>query len=199
MRLRRRTAVIWALGAGAAILGAGAQSWIHAADLGGLPGTVVTTTGNQAAAIVPAMALVGMASGIALSMARRVGRVVTAVLLVLSGAATAWAALGTALDPAGSAAGQVSAVTGTTADAGGYALTAWPWVTLAAGVLLAACGIAVLVLGRDWRANRRHDAARTSIPAAAGAGAGTGAGGDVDDRVDEIDAWDELTRGKDPT
>lgn len=197
MSLRRRTAVLWAIAAGAAVLGAGAQTWIQATDLTGLPGTVVTTSGNQAAAVVPAMALVGMASGVALSMARRVGRVVTSVLLVLAGVTTAGAAARAALSPADAAAVQVSAATGTTAEAGAYAVTAWPWLTLAAGVLLAACGIAVLVLGRGWRANRRYDTATAGSAGTAGAGT-TGAGA-AGNRIDEIDAWDELSRGEDPT
>jgi uncharacterized membrane protein (TIGR02234 family) len=205
VNLRRRTAVLWAIAAGAVVLGAGAQTWIQATGLSGLPGTVVTTSGNQAAAVVPAMALVGMASGIALSMARRVGRVVTSVLLVLSGVATGWASVHAALAPADAARAQVSAATGTTADAGAYAVTAWPWVTLGAGVLLAACGIAVLVVGRGWRDNRRYDtraaASGASATAASTAGpdAGAGAGSGAPGPVDEIDAWDELTRGEDPT
>lgn len=200
MTVRRRTAVLWAVAAGALVLGAGAQTWVRSTGLSGLPGTEVTTSGNQAAAVVPAMALVGMASGIALSMARRVGRLVTSVLLVLAGAATGWAAVQAALAPADAARSQVSAATGTTAEAASYAVTAWPWVTLAAGVLLAACGVVVLVAGRGWRENRRYDRR-----AAAGA-AGTGASGAVgapetpgSGPVDEIDAWDELTRGEDPT
>ncbi|MDI3330962.1 MAG: Trp biosynthesis-associated membrane protein [Micrococcus sp.] len=203
MNLRRRTAVLWAIAAGTVVLGAGAQTWIQATGLTGLPGTVVTTSGNQAAAVVPAMALVGMASGIALSMARRVGRVVTAGLLLLAGVVTGWASVHAALSPADAARAQVSAATGTTADAGAYAVTAWPWVTLAAGVLLAACGIAVLVAGRGWRDSRRYDTRATASgastaanaapgPAAGGAGAGAGP-------VDEIDAWDDLSRGEDPT
>lgn len=202
MSLRRRTAVLWAIAAGAAVLGTGAQTWIQATDLTGLPGTVVTTSGNQAAAVVPAMALVGMASGVALSMARRVGRVVTSVLLVLAGVTTAGAAARAALSPADAATAQVSAATGTTAEAGAYAVTAWPWLTLAAGVLLAACGIAVLVLGRGWRANRRYDTATagSAATAATGAGpAGTDPAAAAENRIDEIDAWDELSRGEDPT
>jgi uncharacterized membrane protein (TIGR02234 family) len=209
MSLKRRTAVLWAIAAGAVTLGAGAQTWIQATGLSGLPGTVVTTSGNQAAAVVPAMALVGMASGIALSMARRVGRVVTSVLLVLAGVATGWASVNAALAPADAARAQVSAATGTTADAGAYAVTAWPWVTLAAGVLLAACGIAVLVAGRGWRDNRRYDTRATASGTSATtgtvtgpattAGPGAGAGPGATGPVDEIDAWDDLTRGEDPT
>ena len=200
MTVRRRTAVLWAVAAGALVLGAGAQTWVRSTGLSGLPGTEVTTSGNQAAAVVPAMALVGMASGIALSMARRVGRLVTSVLLVLAGAATGWAAVQAALAPAGAARSQVSAATGTTAEAASYAVTAWPWVTLAAGVLMAACGVVVLVAGRGWRENRRYDqraatgTGGTAASGAAGAPETAGSG-----PVDEIDAWDELTRGEDPT
>lgn len=205
MNLTRRTAVLWAIAAGAVILGSGAQTWIQASGLAGVPDATVTTTGNQAAAVVPAMALVGMASGVALSMARRIGRVVTSVLLVLAGVATGWSAVNATLRPADAARAQVSAATGTTADAAAYALTFWPWVTLAAGVLLAACGIAVLVAGRGWRENRRYDTRATGAGApataatAAGTGAGDGTGPGAAGPVDEIDAWDELTRGEDPT
>lgn len=202
MSFKRRTAVLWAIGTGAVILGAGAQTWIQSTGLAGVPGATVTTSGNQAAAVVPAMALVGMASGIALSMARRLGRVVTSVLLVLAGVVTGWSSVDATLRPADAARAQVSAATGTTADAGAYAVTAWPWVTLAAGVLLAACGIAVLVAGRGWRDNRRYDTRATgtgTTTTAATAGTGTVAGPGTGGPVDEIDAWDELSRGEDPT
>jgi uncharacterized membrane protein (TIGR02234 family) len=224
MNLKRRTAVLWAIAAGAIILGTGAQTWVEATEISGLPGTVVTATGNQSAAVVPAMALVGMAAGIALSMARRIGRWVTSILIVLAGTATAWASVQAALDPASAAHAQVSQTSGTTADAGAYAVTVWPWLTLAAGVLLALCGIAVLLFGRGWTANRRYDTATTGA-AATGASSATSpspresaapdrsvdpATTDQPDRtadepedepghLDEIDAWDDLSRGKDPT
>ena len=215
MRLKRRTAVLWALAAGAVILGTGAQTWIESAGLSGLAATSVTTTGNQAAAVVPAMGLVGMAAGIALSMARRIGRWVSAVLMVLAGLMAGFSAVNAALDPASAAQAQVSAASGTTADAGSYAVTVWPWLTLVGGVLLLLCGLAVLVMGRGWVTSRRHEspvaaaatasgttattgagaAAGTASGSAAGTAAGTGSGAELD----EIDAWDELSRGQDPT
>jgi uncharacterized membrane protein (TIGR02234 family) len=204
VRLKRRTAVLWAIAAGAIILGTGAQTWVQASQISGLQGTTVTATGNQAAAVVPAMALVGMAAGIALSMARRIGRWVASVLLVLAGAATAWASLQAALDPASAAHAQVSQTSGTTADAGAYAVTVWPWLTLVAGVLLALCGVAVLLFGRGWTTTRRYD---TAAAGRAGTAAGTARPADGQDTgpagdtgpVDEIDAWDDLSRGQDPT
>ncbi|MEO9246252.1 Trp biosynthesis-associated membrane protein [Citricoccus nitrophenolicus] len=215
MRLRRRTAVLWALAAGAIILGTGAQTWIESAGLSGLATTSVTTTGNQAAAVVPAMGLVGMAAGIALSMARRIGRWVSAVLMVLAGLMAGFSAVNAALDPASAAQAQVSEASGTTADAGSYAVTVWPWLTLVGGVLLLLCGLAVLVMGRGWVTSRRHESpvaaaatasgttATTGAGAAAGtasgSAAGTAAGTEAGAELDEIDAWDELSRGQDPT
>ncbi|VXB33058.1 Trp biosynthesis-associated membrane protein [Citricoccus sp. K5] len=207
MMLKRRTAVLWAIAAGAIILGTGAQTWIESTQISGLPGDSVTTTGNEAAAVVPAMALVGMAAGIALSMARRIGRWITALLLLLAGAATAWSSLQAALDPAAAARTQVSEASGTTADAGAYAVTVWPWLTLVGGILLFLCGLAVLLFGRRWTTTRRYEATPTTATATGATGttstaaptaAETPGAGDTGD-LDEIDAWDELSRGQDPT
>lgn len=212
MMLKRRTAVLWALAAGAIILGTGAQTWIESTGVSGLATTSVTTTGNEAVAVVPAMGLVGLAAGIALSMARRIGRWIAAVLLVLAGVTAGLTSVNAALDPAAAAQAQVSQASGTTADAASYAVTVWPWLTLIGGVLLLLCGVAVLVLGRGWTTSRRHEsavgAAGTTAGTLAGTTAGTAAGpgphlaerdGERDEELDEIDAWDELSRGQDPT
>ncbi|MGM7667224.1 Trp biosynthesis-associated membrane protein [Microbacterium sp. A93] len=216
MTLKRRTAVLWAIAAGAIILGTGAQTWIQSTGVSGLATTSVTTTGNQAAAVVPAMGLVGMAAGIALSMARRIGRWIAAVLLMLAGVAAGLSAVYAALDPAAAAQAQVSQASGTTADAGSYAVTVWPWLTLIGGVLLLLCGLTILVLGRGWATSRRHESpvaagavglptapgvstAPAGGPAAAGTEPGSAGGGEDDTDLDEIDAWDELSRGQDPT
>ncbi|GAA1120404.1 TIGR02234 family membrane protein [Citricoccus alkalitolerans] len=205
--IKRRTAVLWAIAAGAIILGTGAQTWIESSQISGLPGNAVTTTGNEAAAVVPAMALVGMAAGIALSMARRIGRWITALLLLLAGVATAWSSVQAALDPAAAAHSQVSEASGTTAGAGVYAVTVWPWLTLVGGILLFLCGLAVLLFGRRWATTRRYEAApatRTATTASgtespAGPTAGPTAASTTPEDLDEIDAWDELSRGQDPT
>lgn len=204
MTLKRRTAVLWAIAAGAIILGTGAQTWIVSTGVSGLATTSVTTTGNQAAAVVPAMGLVGMAAGVALSMARRIGRWITAVLLILAGVVAGMSSVFAALDPAGAAQAQVSQASGTTADAGSYAVTVWPWLTLLGGVLLLLCGLGVAVLGRGWTTSRRHESPVTAGAAGAAGGStavSTSAAGTAEDgaELDEIDAWDELSRGQDPT
>ncbi|NUL45168.1 Trp biosynthesis-associated membrane protein [Cellulosimicrobium funkei] len=204
--MKRRTAVLWAIAAGAIILGTGAQTWIESSQISGLPGNSVTTTGNEAAAVVPAMALVGMAAGIALSMARRIGRWVTALLMLLAGVVTAWSSVLAALDPAAAARSQVSEASGTTADAGAYAVTVWPWLTLIGGILLFLCGLAVLWFGRRWTTTRRYEAAPATAATTAAAPPTSTApeapASEVSEdaeELDEIDAWDELSRGQDPT
>lgn len=246
----RRLAVLWALAAGAAILGAGAQTWVRASGIAGLGGTEVTVSGNEAAAVVPAMALVAMAGGLALTIARTVGRVLIAVLLILAGVVASATALDAVQDPIGAASSLVSQASGTTDPAGEYTVTIAPWLTLVAAVLLVLCGIAVLVFGRRWpTTSRRYEAPaareaaaeaagdRTARAAGSSTGASTAAGAASADaasippdatgptgrspaepgtsarhaagtsadtaagteEVDEIDAWDALSRGNDPT
>ena len=96
----------------------------------------------------------------------------------------------------------VGEATGTTAAAAQYLVTVWPWIAVAVSLALAASGLAVLVLGRHWAGtSRRYDSA---VPADA---ASNTQAGDTDaatareraEDLDEIDAWDQLSRGHDPT
>lgn len=199
----RRTAVLWAVAAGAALLGAGAQTWVQASGLDGLSETSVDATGNDAAAVVPAMALVGMAGGAALSIARRVARTVIAALLVLAGLAGAVASVQVAANPAEAAQSVVGSATGTTALASEYVVTVWPWIALAVSVALALCGVAVLVFGRQWAlTSRRYDTGSSADPSSASRhqdGPARTQQSRPDEDLDEIDAWDQLSRGNDPT
>lgn len=192
--MRRRTAVLLALLAGVGLLALSALTWIQATGLDGLSGTTVDVSGAQASTVVSAMALVGMASGAALSIARRVGVVVIGVLLVLTGIAAAWASLQAGLDPEAAARGVVGQATGTTAAAGDYLVSAWPWVAAAAGAVLALTGVAVLAFGSSWRRSARRFDSPTPAQSAADE-----ASTPASEPVDEMDAWDELTRGQDPT
>ena len=204
--LQRKVAVLWALAAGAALLGAGAQTWVQATGLDGLADTSVATSGNDAAAVVPAMALVGMAGGAALSIARRFARTVIAALLVLAGLAGGVSAVQVATDPARAAQAAVGEATGTTAAAAQYVVTVWPWIAVVVSLALAACGLAVLVFGRRWGgASRRYDftvAAPTAHPGSTTTVPASDTS-PVDaqraEQLDEIDTWDRLSRGDDPT
>ncbi len=109
------------------------------------------------------------------------------------------------------------------------AATAFPWLAVATGVLLVLAAAWVVVAGRRWSVNRRYDtgsrgeAAKAEpllpgapapstgdIPPAAVQPEGATRAADTDTRsgrrttsgsahADEIDSWDELSRGNDPT
>ena len=89
MSLRRRTVVLAALLAGGLVLLASGQTWVHATGLRSGAVAEVTADGSDASGVIGAMAFVVLAAGLALTIARRVGRWVVAVLLVLAGATLA--------------------------------------------------------------------------------------------------------------
>lgn len=192
--MRRRTAVLLALASGALVLATAGQTWVEASGLTGGTADHARAVGASAAPVATAMAVVVMAGALALTTARRVGAVVVGLLTVLAGVVIASSAVVAALDPVATATPAVAAVTGTTADAASYAVTVWPWVCAAAGVLAALTGAAALASARSWRSARRYEAA-------AGTPAGTPAGATAAPAatVDEMDAWDDLSRGHDPT
>ena len=149
------------------------------------------------------MALVVMAGALALTTARRLGAVIVGVLMALAGVVIASTSVTAALDPATTAAAAVADATGTTALAQDYAVTAWPWVAVSGGVLAVLCGVTAAVAGRGWHSARRYETA----PAAPGPGLTPGGEHPAASareaaqrrRVDQMDAWDELSRGNDPT
>lgn len=202
MSLRRRTVVFAALAAGGLVLLAAGQTWVHASGLGSGAVAEVTADGSDASGVTSAMAFVVLAAALALTIARRVGRWVVGVLLVLAGATLAVTAVSASADPASAAAPAVSEATGTTAAAASYAVTAWPWVAAAGGVLAVLAGVAALVAGRHWTHSRRFEAPSAPSgdrgPSAVGRGT-VDARADSDAGPDSMDAWDELTAGNDPT
>lgn len=192
MRLPRRTVVIAALAAGALVLLASGQTWVNATGLGSGAAGEVTADGSDASGVISAMAFVVLAGALALTIVRNVGRWTVAVLLALAGATLAVTAVQAVVDPAAAAEPAVSAVTGTTAAAADYAVTFWPWLAAAGGVLAALSGAAAAVAGGHWSHSRRFEA----VPAVAGDVAGEGR---ADAELDPMDAWDELSAGHDPT
>ena len=66
-------------------------------------------------------------------------------------------------------------------------VTAFPVLAVVAGFLLALGALLVIPAGRHWKSRTKYDTAAPGTPAAQ---AGP---------VDEIDSWDRLSRGDDPT
>ena len=80
----------------------------------------------------------------------------------------------------------IAAATGVTGSSAEVRVTAFPAIAVVVGVLLALGALLIIPAGRYWKSRTKYDARTTGTAAAAGP-------------VDEIDSWDRLSRGDDPT
>jgi hypothetical protein len=154
-------------------------------------GVRITAMGDRAAAVLPALAVASLALTAALALASAPVRIVLGVLLGLLGLLVVITSAQSMLDPVGSAASGVTALTGVDGERSVRALivsaqvTGWPVVSVALGVAATVVGGFVAVTARAWpRQGERYD--RVSTPAA-------------DAGEESIGAWDALSDGRDPT
>ncbi|GGH35829.1 Trp biosynthesis-associated membrane protein [Microbacterium album] len=192
LRSRARSlSVVAILAAGGTGLIGSTQTWLvaHVAQ------EELAVPGASAVPVLQPLMLTALALGLVLSLVGPVLRHVLGALAVLLGAVVAWLVAPVAVAPGVTAV--ASAVTERTGIAGeGIAdlvgridATPWPWVTLAASVILVGAGGFVLATARAWpRSGRRYDTDRASAAPAAASGP-----------LDAVDSWDELSRGDDPT
>ncbi|MCG2624078.1 Trp biosynthesis-associated membrane protein [Arthrobacter sp. I2-34] len=173
------------------------QTWLHVQlPQGGVQTPDLSVAGSDAATAVTALALVGVAAALAASIAGRVARVVTALLLGLAGAGIAWTCLRILAEPAAAASGAIGKATGMIGGAASITLTPWPALAAVAGVLMVLCAVWIVAAGRRWPATRKYGAA---AKARAQGRQADGSPADRSGPVDEIDSWDQLSRGNDPT
>jgi uncharacterized membrane protein (TIGR02234 family) len=181
-----------AVGAALVLLGSG-KTWSRGqAEFAGT-GLPVHATGTATTALPGALALVGLASLVAVFAVRRAGRYTVTALLALSGlgvVVTVFARRGDhhALDSAAASAVGLRQAAATHATT-----TGWPLVVAAGGVLLLLAGLLALRYGRHWPAmSSRYDRKGGAAPASRRAPA------PVDpDRAEDL--WKALDRGEDPT
>jgi hypothetical protein len=134
---------------------------------------------------------VALAAALAVSIAGRTARWIIAGILLLAGAGIALASIRIALDPAAAAAPAIGEAIGISGGAAVEAsATAMPWLAALAGLLLAAAAAWLTAAGRRWEKTRRYETA-SAAPAPAPAGSSA--------HADDIDSWDQLTQGEDPT
>ncbi|UXM93463.1 Trp biosynthesis-associated membrane protein [Paenarthrobacter sp. JL.01a] len=183
---RKSTLVLAAVVLALAVFGTTTQTWIEVQlDPAGVPDSNLHVPGNKAATAVTALALVALAGGLAASIAGRVARWIIAVIIAFSAAGIILAAATVLADPLGAAQGSIAAATGVAGGQAGVAGTAFPVVAIVAGALLALCAVVLPLAGRYWKTRTKYDA---------------GSRGRQDGQpVDEIDSWDSLSRGEDPT
>ena len=229
LRRERTAAVLLALVAGLLGLLAASRTWVAADVTDALAGRLqLRLSGRQVAPVVPAVSVVLLAAGAAVLLARRLGRALAGLVLVLAGAACAVAALSAARTPGTAVAAEVGRATGRSAGPHvTVSTTGWPWLAVAAGGVAVLAGVLVVVGGRRWSApsDRFESPAVVSDGAAPDApGAGVAAGPPASsasaptlavpgrqepqaaqpgtataDDQEPADAWDALSRGEDPT
>ncbi|MFD1213312.1 Trp biosynthesis-associated membrane protein [Arthrobacter sp. GCM10027362] len=173
------------------------QTWLTVKlPQGGVQTPDLSVAGSDAATSVTAFALVGLAAALASSIAGPVARAVTAGLLALAGAGFGWTSAAMLADPASAASAAIGKATGMIGGDAAIRLTVFPSLAAAAGVLMVLCAVWIVAAGRHWPAARKYGAASRAVVQ------GRKADGSPADRsgpVDEIDSWDQLTRGNDPT
>ncbi|AIX99892.1 hypothetical protein ART_0294 [Arthrobacter sp. PAMC 25486] len=185
---RKSSLMLLAVLAALAVFGTTTQTWIHVA-IG--PSEVVQSDlnipGSKAAVAVSALALVALAGALATSIAGKIARIITSTIVFLSAAGIIAVVLGVLADPVGAAAAEVGLATGIDGQSSDATTTIFPVLAVAAAAVLALAALLILWFGRSWNVRTKYDAAKTT-PQAESSGP-----------VDEIDSWDQLSRGEDPT
>jgi len=171
-------------GAAVALFAAG-RVWAQAAVAEGVAPLPVELTGRDLAPSVAAFALVGLAGGLALLATRSAGRRLAGLLLVLTGFGVAAAAVAGAGGADSALTREAGAAVGTrTAATTAPERSAWPWVAVSGGVLVAVAGGFAAVRGPRWPGmSARYDAPRRE--------------GRAPDEPDGM--WSAIDRGEDPT
>lgn len=176
-----------------AAFGTTTQTWMSATldpnqvGQAGAAQNAIQVQGSKAATTVTALALVALAGGLAAAIAGRIARWVITAIIVLASAGVAAAAATVLADPLAAAQGSIAAATGVSGSQAHVELTAFPVLAVVAGCLLVLAALLIVPASRYWKSRTKYDA-----PATAGAAAPVGP-------VDEIDSWDRLSRGEDPT
>lgn len=197
-RIKPALIVVLLLASGLA-LAAWTQVWVHAEVMqGGSTHRQLEVTGSTASPALTALALAGLALAGALTIAGVVIRVVLGLLQVLLGLSVFLAGFAAVGNPAAASAAAVTAATGVAGTKSiqvgviDAVTTPWPYVVLAAAVIMVGAGIAILVTARRWPGpTTRYQAARFEPTGSAEPAS--------DDAGDAVDDWDDLSRGQDPT
>ncbi|HIW47038.1 MAG TPA: Trp biosynthesis-associated membrane protein [Candidatus Yaniella excrementigallinarum] len=187
---RSMTVLILLLGGAIALIGS-TQTWVTATGFEAAHISHVQLSGQEASPIITAMSLVTIAAGAALSIARNLGRWIIGIVAILSAIAIGWASLSVWTSPATAVAPKIAETTGTTGMediADNIDVSLLPWLTVFGALLVLLGGIVTLIFGSRWPVGKTKKYERADQIAV-----------DHDAQLDEIDTWDELSRGEDPT
>ncbi|MFW0179169.1 Trp biosynthesis-associated membrane protein [Rothia sp. P7208] len=163
--------------------GATLPSWIDIRINTALIASTVQVAGSEAAPAVSSLSLVALAGMLVIRLAStRIARIV-AILLSLTGIGMCASIISVLLDPTSASTTPVGKATGLSQVAADYTITFWPWVSCLGAILITLLGLYLFLALAHWPKKRKYD--RTTQP--------------VTDEIDDIDTWDSLSAGNDPT
>lgn len=205
-KVKSRILLLVALCAAATMV-AWSQQWATLSLTSGAAGdTLLPVTGQTMAPGLSAFGLTSLALLAALALAGVIFRLILGGVQLALGAGIVVTTIGVLSDPVAAAAPALIVLTGiqdvpalkdlVTQEV----FTAWPFVSLIFGVLTAVSGILVIVSSRLWPQSGRKYAAPTATvdPRVAPLNRARQTG-EIDASHARIDAWDDLSRGGDPT
>lgn len=189
---RSVTVLVVLLGGVLALIGA-TQTWVTATGFDATHIDRVTVSGQETSPVITAMALVAIAAGAALSIARTIGRWIVAIVTILAAITTGGATIAVIANPLAAVAVKIAETTGTTGvteQTAQLEVSVLPWLSIIGAVIMLIGGIMALVVGGRWPVGKtkKYDIGEQQSQPGAQQG-----------RLDEIDTWDELSRGEDPT
>lgn len=193
-------ALLAAVGAGL-ILASDGRGWASATVTAPIR-LSVQTSGSNLTSLPYALGLAGLAGALALFAVRRIGRYLVGVVLLGAGIGTA-AAVATNLghlDSTQLARTAEQTLGASTAQLGPVSNTAWPYVTIAGGVLVALSGVLTLARGHAWTGlSSRYDRSATPAGTAPTGTAPASPAPAPTTAPTSRELWDALNRGTDPT
>lgn len=194
MLRRTAPAVLITLMCALGLVGISAMTWVSAAVDTSLQQVSVVVKGSDAATAVTALGLVAAAAALAFTVSGRMLRAVVGVVVAFAGVGAAISTYAVVHNPEATSRTTVGQETGVVGAAGDYVLSVWPWVGIVVALALVLCGVWLVLVARHTvrKAPRRYDRAAKGSD-----GDDNSDDGDYD--TDDIDAWDALTRGTDPT
>jgi hypothetical protein len=178
----KRTVLVVMFAAASIVLISGSQDWVSgstgeiALGVGTLHGT-----GSDVAPGALAAALVGLASAVVAATSGRIVRAVAALCALMAAALGATVIVSVLFDPGGALGKLAAASTGRSGTVAAHGQAGgWAWVALFATIVMGVGGLGALVGRHRWRGlSGRYDAGEPAVA--------------------DGSAWDQLSRGQDPT
>lgn len=177
--------MLFSLLASGATFAASLPTWITVDVHDALQKAHVEVAGSDAAPGVSALALVALAAAVAVRLAQQKVRYLIVAVMVAAGCGMMFSSYITASDPVSAAQARVGTETGVIGMSADYTMTFWPWVSLATGLLVVVSAVLIGIASPSWKKNRSKYDRNHAV--------------DTGQELDEIDTWDALSDGVDPT